>query len=228
MVGELLEHVGARLGLAVLEIGRECRSARIRLPGRYLNARSSARSTKPLTFSPSRIGIWRAISGDTLIGCSADSRSRMRPCAWSMRLTKMRCGMPSSSSTRSAGAASGARAGSGSTTTMATSATASAARAVGRKADRAGAVEDGEFVAEIVEIVEVEFGRAAARARFRAANRRCWSRWPSTPGGRWFRLRTASPRQGWSFPRRRVPPARLLGCLWILQLVRPCDSPFVR
>src|SRR5438309_1567134 len=37
--------------------------------------------------------------------------------------------------------------------------------AVGGKADRAGYVEDGEIVAEILEIVEVEFSRAAALAR---------------------------------------------------------------
>ena len=108
--------------------------------------------------------------------------------------------------------------GSGSTTTIATSAIASARAPSAAKPIEPGHIEDGELVAEIFEIVEVEFGRAAALAAFGAANRRCWSRWPSTPIGRWRRLRTASLRQGWSFPRRRVPPARLLGCLW---MVRP-------
>ena len=41
-------------------------------------------------------------------------------------------------------------------------------RAVGGKADRSGAVEDCELIAEIFEIVEVELGRAAALAAFRA------------------------------------------------------------
>src|SRR5439155_3312608 len=54
---------------------------------------------------------------------------------------------------------------------------------------------------------------------------RCWNRWPWTPNGPWRRLRTASLRQGWFFLRRRVPPAQLLECLWMV--VRPCESPFV-
>src|SRR5438046_1853766 len=41
-------------------------------------------------------------------------------------------------------------------------------RAVRGKADRAGAIENGERVSEIVEMVEVELGRAAALARLRA------------------------------------------------------------
>ena len=41
-------------------------------------------------------------------------------------------------------------------------------RAVGGKADRARAIEDCERVVEILEIVEVELGRAAALSRFRA------------------------------------------------------------
>ena len=72
--------------------------------------------------------------------------------------------MPSSSRARSAGAASGARAGSGSTTTIATSAIASARAPSAAKPIEPGHIDDGELVAEILEIVEIEFGRAAALA----------------------------------------------------------------
>ena len=138
------------------------------LPARYLNAYSSARSTKPPIFSPSQIGICRAISGETLMGWSAESKSRMRPCAWSIRLTKMRCGMPSSSSARRAGAARGARDGIGVDDDDGDVGDRQSLRAVGREADRSRDVEDGELVAEIAEIVEVEFGRSAALAGFGA------------------------------------------------------------
>src|SRR5690242_19571511 len=40
-------------------------------------------------------------------------------------------------------------------------------RAIGRKADGAGHIEDGEILAEILEVVEVELGRAAALPTFR-------------------------------------------------------------
>src|SRR5947199_3572463 len=40
--------------------------------------------------------------------------------------------------------------------------------AIGRESDRAGHVDDREIVAEILEIVEVELGRAAALSRLRA------------------------------------------------------------
>src|SRR4051812_29364055 len=41
-------------------------------------------------------------------------------------------------------------------------------RTIGREADRAGTIEDGELVAEIFEIVEVELRRAAALPSFGA------------------------------------------------------------
>ena len=44
-----------------------------------------------------------------------------------------------------------------------------AARGIGCKADRSGGIDDGVFLAEIGEIVEVGFGRTASGARFFAA-----------------------------------------------------------
>jgi hypothetical protein len=40
--------------------------------------------------------------------------------------------------------------------------------AIGRETNRSGAVDDGEGIAEIVEMIEVQFGRAAALTRFGA------------------------------------------------------------
>ena len=68
---------------------------------------------------------------------------------------------------------------------MATSAIASAFAPSAAKADRAWDVEDGELVAEILEIVEVELGRAAALAAFRAriADAGAVGRRPEAVGG---------------------------------------------
>src|SRR5262245_58531149 len=43
------------------------------------------------------------------------------------------------------------------------------ARSIGRKPNRTGRVNDGVFLAEVAEIVEVGFGRSASGARFLAA-----------------------------------------------------------
>ena len=120
--------------------------------------------------------------------------------------------MPCSSSILSAGAASAARAGSGSTTTMARSATAIARARVGGEADRSRRIDDRERLAQIIEVHQIEFGRAAARARFGAAVADAGAvaaRSLALGSRRW---RTASLRQDRSFPRRPVRPARSLEC----------------
>ena len=121
--------------------------------------------------------------------------------------------MPSASSWRSVGSASRARSGSGSTTTIARSATASAERAVGGEADRARAVDQRVAIAEIVEVHQVELGRAAARARFRAGVADAGAVGDRCPGGRSRRPQKEGPRRGWSCPRRRARRARWFWCL---------------
>ena len=149
----------------------------------------------------------------------------MRPCAWSMRLTKMRCGMPSSSSARSAGCGERRSRRIGIDDDDGDVGDRQRLRAVGRKADRSGHVEDGEIVAEIFEIVEVEFGRAAALARFRAriADAGAVGRRPQSVGGagcEQHRFGKAGLSRAGGSHQRDYSSA-----FWMV--VRPCDSPFV-
>ena len=135
------------------------------------------------------------------------------------------CGMPSASSWRSVGSASRARSGSGSTTTRARSATAVPSAPSAAKPTEPGAVDQRVAVAHIIEMHQVELGRAAARPRLGAGVADAGAVRDDCPAGRSRRPQKEGPRLGWSYPPRRGPRAR---SFWCLQLCWAYASPCVR
>ena len=111
-------------------------------------ARSSARSTKPITMSFDQIGIWRSTSGTREAGCSSFSVSRTRLSALSILLRNRKRGIFSSSSSRRISCSCGIFFSSASHTTTAASTAGSAARMSCDELDRAGAIDEGVAVAE--------------------------------------------------------------------------------
>ena len=168
-VGDRLQHAGARLLLLGRQPSPAPGSARSACLSAQRKARSLTRSTKPLIFSPSRMGISRSTSGRIDSPCSASSVARILPPARSILLTNTRCGMPRSSRNRSSGASVNTFCGSGSQTTTARSTTDQRVEGILRQLDEAGAIEEGPGLAQIFGGGDVEFGRHLPGARFGAA-----------------------------------------------------------